>query len=214
MARATATSWRWTAGQPAHAAGGVLQRDAQLGQQRRGGRVEAGLGPHQPPRLLAEHDVRRDVQVVAQRQVLPDHGESLPGRAARIRWHPLAAEVDFAAGRDHVAGDAAHQGGLARAVLARQRDQLTALHGQVDVGQGAEPAVAQVEPGHGQQRRGVIFRVGPGFHVGRRRHADVPASIPAGASAGLPGRDERTGHAVIVWPQSCAWPQRSLTMPT
>jgi hypothetical protein len=78
------------AGQRADGQGGVLQRDAQRAQQRRSGRVEPGLGPHQPPRLLAEQDVSRDIQVVAQRQVLPDHGDPELGRAGRIGRHLLA----------------------------------------------------------------------------------------------------------------------------
>ena len=100
MARATATSCRWPPDSDADAARGVLQRDAQVCEQRRGRRVEAGLRQHEPLRFLAEHDVGRDVQVVAQRQVLPDHGDALLRRAARIRRHPLAAEVDLAARRD------------------------------------------------------------------------------------------------------------------
>ena len=140
------------AGQRPDVAGGVHQRDAQRVQDRCGGRVKAGIGHHQPPRLPAEQDVRRHVQVVAQRQVLPDHGDPALGRPSRIGRDALAREEDLAGGGHHGAGDAADQGRLARAVLARQRDELAAAHAQADIVQGAHPAVADAQPGHGQQR--------------------------------------------------------------
>ena len=162
-------------------------------EQFRGGGVEAGVGQHQPLGLLAEHDVGRDVQVVAQRQVLPDHGDPVPGRASRVGRHRPAREVDLAGGGRDVAGDAADQGGLARAVLARQRDQLAAAHAQVDVVQRPQVTVAAAEAGHGQERRHVrvscsVFRIPAGL-------ADGVLAVWPGGLAAWPGGGGAPGAA-------------------
>ena len=87
IARATATNWRWPPGQRPYGPGRVRERDLVAPQHRRGGGVEADVGQQAPAPLPAEQQVRGDVQVVAQRQVLPDHRDPLarrppPGRAA------------------------------------------------------------------------------------------------------------------------------------
>ena len=139
-------------GQGAHAARGVGERDAQVLEHLRRGGVEPALREHQPPRLVAEQHVGRDVQVFAERQVLPDHGDALLRRGHRVGRHLAARQVDLATGRADVPGDAAHQRGLASAVLARQGDQLTGLDGQVHPAERAHRPEAGLEPGHGQQR--------------------------------------------------------------
>ena len=188
-------------GQRADVARRVAERDAQRGQQFRGGHVETGVRQQQPAAFLAEHDVGGDVQVVAQGQVLPDHRDPLLDRRGLVGRHAPTREEHLAAGRDHFAGDAADQGGLARAVLASQRDELTGLHAEVDVLQGAEPAEADAQPGYGQQwsGRGGARRTGAGLDAAR---LVLRACF---------GRCHRTGHAVIVWPQPDTWPHRAST---
>ena len=127
------------AGQRADVTRRVTERNAQRGQQFSGGRVEPGLRHQHPGALPAEHDVGGDIQVVAQGQVLPDHRDPLLDRRGLVGRHAPTREEHLAAGRDHFAGDAADQSGLARAVLAGQGDEFTGPHAQVDVvaGRGA-----------------------------------------------------------------------------
>ena len=141
------------AGQRTDLAGGVTQRDAQAVEQ--GGRrpVEAAVGEHHPARLAAEQHVGRDVQVLAQGQVLPDHGHALPGRGGRVRGDPAAGDVDLTLAGGDVPGDAAHQRGLAGAVLAGQRDQLARADGQAHAVQGLDRTEPGGQTGHRQQRR-------------------------------------------------------------
>jgi hypothetical protein len=147
---------------------------------------------HQPPGLLPEQDIGRDIQVVAEGQVLPDHGDPQPGRRRRIGEHPLAGQVYLAGRRGDVTGDAAHQGGLARAVLTRQGDELAGLDGEADAVEGPDGPEADGKPGHRQQR-GVRA-----IHGSRRKrgHSDIvgppgPASPsldrPRRSLAGPPG---------------------------
>src|SRR5215470_8922151 len=140
------------AGKGPDAAGGVPQRDPQALQHLCRGRVEPAFREHEAPWLLPQQDVGRHVQVVAQRQVLPDHADSPAGRGARVGGHLPARKEDLTAGRGDVAGDAPHQRRLARAVLAGQGDKLARLHGKVDAVESAHRPEAGVEPGHCQQR--------------------------------------------------------------
>ncbi len=55
---------------------GVRQRDAQPVEQRGGIGMRPGGGEHHPARLPAEKQVGGHVEVVAQSQVLPDHGHA------------------------------------------------------------------------------------------------------------------------------------------
>ena len=160
------------AGQRPYAAGGVLEGDVEARQELGGRGVEARVGHHQPPRFAAEHDVGRDVQVVAQGQVLPDDRDAVLGRPARIIRQPPPGEEDLAVHRDHVAGDTADQGGLARAVLSRQGDEFAGLQAQVDAVQGAHRAVAQAQPRDCQQRRVAcsLARVFAGVRVAAYGH--------------------------------------------
>ncbi len=140
------------AGQRADPPGGVPQRDTQAVELGRRRPVEPAVGEHHAARFPAEQHVGGDVEVLAQRQVLPDHGDTLPGGGGWVAGDPVAGDVHLTLAGHDVPGDAAHQRGLARAVLARQGDQLAGTDGQVHAVQGLNCAVPDGQARNRQQR--------------------------------------------------------------
>ena len=93
IARATASSWRWPPESVLTARVVSWQRDAEAPRAAPRPRRGSAVSERSRPRaLVAEQQVRRDVEVVAQREVLPDdrdaaagHGRRVGRRAARRR---------------------------------------------------------------------------------------------------------------------------------
>ena len=156
------------AGQRADAAGGVAQRHAEALQQLHRVGVHPHVGAQLAAVLAAEHEVRGDVQVVAQGQVLPDHADAVPGQHAGVGRHRPCRTAGSPRRRLDVAADAAHQRGLARAVLPGQGDDLALADAQADAVQGAHRAEAHRQVRHRQQRR----------RRGRRRHGTRRSMTP------------------------------------
>src|SRR5215471_7839829 len=104
-----------------------------------------------PTALPAQQQIRGNVQVVAERQVLPDNGDSLARGGRRVACNP-AIEHYFPAGWPYVTRDAAHQSGLARPVLPGEGDKLAAPDREIDTVEGAERAEPHRQRGHLQQR--------------------------------------------------------------
>ena len=152
--------------QGADQAGGVPDRDTETVQQRRRGRVETAFREDHPARLPAEQNVRRHVEVLAQRQVLPDHGDALAGHSGRVRVDLAAGEEDLALRGGDVPGNAADQRRLAGAVLPGQGDKLTGADRQVHPVKGPHGPECDTETGHGQQwRRHYLGQLGSCNHV-------------------------------------------------
>ena len=110
------------------------------------------VGEQEPAALPPEQHVRGDVQVVAERQVLPDHRDPAPQHRRRVGGHRPASQEYLPGSGRHVTGDAAHQRGLARPVLTGQRHQLARPEAQVDVVQRPQRPEPGGEPLDGQQR--------------------------------------------------------------
>lgn len=127
-----------------------------------GGQQIAGTALHlhlvqdaEPADLTAEEEIADDIEVVAEREVLVDGGD--PQMLGVVR----AADVDGAAPpfegarvgrldpRDHL-----DQGGLPRAVVAHQGDDLTGVDLQIDVPERLDRAEALEDPAQRQQGRG------------------------------------------------------------
>ncbi len=84
--------------------------------------------------LAAQEDVLVDAQVPRQGQVLVDHLDTQHtgvGRAVETDW--MALHEDLARARRVESGEALHERRLARAVVANDSEDLTALEGQADV---------------------------------------------------------------------------------
>jgi hypothetical protein len=141
------------AGKRPDVAAGSRQGNAQLREQLGRLRVHAHVGGELQPPLPAEHQVRGDVQVVAQGQVLPEHADALAGDRDRIGRQRRALDQDLAARRGDVAADAADQCCLASPVLAGQRDDLARPDCEVHPGQRLQRAVAHREVADREQGR-------------------------------------------------------------
>jgi len=93
--------------------------------------------------FAAEEQVRRDVEIVGQRQVL-EHG--LDARRARLdrpgKIHFLAVEPDLAAGALLDCGDLAHEGRLAGAVVAHDGDMFALAQLEIRAFQRMHAAIA------------------------------------------------------------------------
>ena len=102
-----------------------------------------------------------------------------------------------------VAGDAAHQGGLAGAVLARQGDQLAGPHPEIDAFECGQRAEAHRQAGHRQQgRRCLVLVSGGGGHghivvrnTCRPPRPSTPEAVPS---------PKVTDHE--CWRIRCWWP--------
>ena len=147
------------AGERPHSPGGVRQRDVIAAEHRLGGGVETDVGQQLPAPLPAEQQVRGDIQVLAEREVLPDDRDPLARDRQRNMRNGLAIEHDLPARRPHVTRDAAHQGGLARPVLPSQGDKLARPDREVDAVQCPDRAEPDREPRHREQRPGRLRHV-------------------------------------------------------
>ncbi len=86
-----------------------------------------------PRRPLAEHHVLGDRQVGCRRELLEDHPDAAPARGGRVeRAVALARDLDRPGVGLVVAGEDLDEGGLARAVLAEQREHFAAGGVEVD----------------------------------------------------------------------------------
>jgi hypothetical protein len=102
------------------------------------------VDPPGPGQLPAEEEVRDDVEVVAERQILVDRGD--PERRGVRRFvngdrPPLPPDLAGVGGAD--TGDHLDQRGLSGAVVADKadkRDDLAGIHLQAGVGQGLHRA--------------------------------------------------------------------------
>ena len=146
-------------------------------------RVEerGGLRQHVPvvqdqpvAQLVAEEQVGDDAEVVAQREVLPDHGDALIARAERVRGERTAGDLDGAPVGLIGARDALHDGRLAGAVLADQAEDLTRPHGEVDAAEDLEPAETLVHTPNTQRRQ----RSSTVAHSAGRLAVQHPPSLP------------------------------------
>ena len=184
------------AGQRAHAAAqAVDRRDLEVAHAVARVFLHLMLGedPHrvrQRPRLgelAAEIEVRDDVEVVAQRQVLVDGLDPEPVGVARVADRHLAAleAVAPAVGRLR-AGDGLDQRGLAGAVVAHQRDDLARVDLEVDVDERLDGAEALRDPDALEQRRRAQWRTSVGgLGSGRDGHGNT---VPHGARARIGAR--------------------------
>src|SRR5262249_3497038 len=86
----------------------VREREGQPGEDRGGARVDVGFGAEQESGLSAEEQVRGDVEVLAEREVLPDDGDAIGGDGRPGRGGRPEAE-DLATGRREIADDAANE---------------------------------------------------------------------------------------------------------
>ncbi len=103
--------------------------------------LEQGLGPravgrdaHQT-RLDHERLDRREERVVA--DLLGDQADQ-SARRAELAHHVVSEDLDGTARRPAQPGDAPDEGGLARAVGAKQREDLSCLHLEIDLVDGHE----------------------------------------------------------------------------
>ncbi len=115
-------------------AGGVKRREFQVAKQRGRVAVQPDVRQQMMPPLPAEQQVRGDIQVVAEGEVLPDDADATAGNGERADRQRAACEQDLAACRGDVTGDAPHQGGLACPVLPGQGDDLSGHYLQVHPG--------------------------------------------------------------------------------
>ena len=110
--------------------------------------------------LAAEEHVHVHGLLVGEGEVLVDDLDTeLAGARGVGGLGEVAVDVDLPGGRRVDAGDQLDQGGLAGAVVADQRDDLTAVQGQAEVGDrhdAAELLAHVVEP----QRRNVGLGLG------------------------------------------------------
>jgi len=130
--------------------------------------VESCVGQEHEAPLPAEQEIGGHVQVVAEREVLPYHGDAAAAGHRRITADGTALEQHVAARRRHVARDAPHERRLARAVLARESDDLPGAHIEIDAAQRDERSERDGEVTK-RQHRSTSSRHGRG----RRRHVDI-----------------------------------------
>ena len=196
VARATATACRW----PPDSELTRLRRLSIVVTWRSRMRSDAcssisvlGEDPHrvrERPRLgelTAEVEVRDDVEVVAQRQILVDGLDPEPVGVARVadRHLPALEAVAPAVGGLR-AGDGLDQRGLAGAVVAHERDDLARVDLEVDVGERLDGAEALRDPDALEQRRRAQWRTSVGgLGSGRDGHGNT---VPHGARARIGAR--------------------------
>ena len=129
-----------------------------------GGRVGVHLdvGEKLAAAFSAEQQIRRDVEVVAQRQVLPDHAHAELRGGGRHRRHRLPADPDRPAHRRDVPRDSPDQRGLARPVLPGKGHDLPRPQREIDPLKRRQRAKAHREPGHrefGYHAQGRALRI-------------------------------------------------------
>ena len=133
--RAMATVWRWP---PDSDATGIADaRDArrQLAQQLPCARLHLDLVQPGRAQLLTEEQVRDDVEVLAQREVLKHRRDAQAQRGLGSGWTPARPRKRSFPRRPVHAGQDLHERGLAGAVVADDGDDLARGDVKVDVGQ-------------------------------------------------------------------------------
>ena len=124
----------------------------------------AGDGAHFPPveqqaagagGLAAQEDVFRDAQVRGQREVLVNGAHALgPGGQRGGGAVGLPVEDHFPGVGGIRPGEDAHQGRLARAVLADERVDAAGMDREIHTAQGRRGAKGLLDASHCEQRRG------------------------------------------------------------
>ena len=133
-------------GEGVHRLGGVPERDVELLKQGRGATVEARVREQAEPTLVAEEKVRRDVEVLAEREVLPDDGNPEIGDGIRRGHDRDSVDRDRAVRRGHVTDETPHERGLSRSVLTGERHNFADPDVEVDVVEGLEPTEPDRRP--------------------------------------------------------------------
>src|SRR5580698_4127275 len=103
---------------------GVPHGDTELREQPGCLLVQCDVGEHVPAALVAEHHVRRHVEILGQREILPDDPDPQLGGSCGNGCDRAPADPDRARGRRDVPGDGPDQRGLPGPVLAGQRHHL------------------------------------------------------------------------------------------
>jgi hypothetical protein len=130
---------------------------------------------------MAEEQIGDDVQVFAQRQVLEHGGDAHAERHARVLQRYPAAEIFDRAGRGLVdAGEDVDEGRLARAVVSHERDDLSGMDVELDVGKRRHRAEALGDSAEAQNGFG-RWRLG---HDGDSSHPQVDGSVCPARQAG------------------------------
>src|ERR1700722_3398755 len=128
--------------------------------------------------LPAEEHVRDDVEVVAQREVLVNGRDAEAGRVLRrVQVDLLALPEHLAVIRRVDAGHAFDQRGLARAVVAEQRGDLSGRDVEVDAVQRLDRPEVLADPGQPQQLLPLRLSRVRVVH----RHPEIPADLHASA---------------------------------
>ena len=130
----------------------------------------------EPTRLAADQDVRRDVHLREQRQLLRHTGDAELLGAVRCQGAELlAAHLDAAdVGGDH-AGEDLDERRLAGAVLAEQGEHLAGADREVHAGEGVGgPESLRHAAQARRERRAWVGRIGNGRHVGRNVSRTAP----------------------------------------
>ena len=98
-------------------------------------------------RLAAEEEVARDIEIVAERQVLVDHLDAGGARIPRRReGRAPAVDQDLAAVGLLRAGEDLHQRRFAGAVVAEDAEHFAGMDGEVDGTEGGDGAVGLRDP--------------------------------------------------------------------
>ena len=129
------------AGEISHQQAGIRNRDPESFKHLPGvgvhfGLVEKGDTEDRFHRLAAHKQIARDVDRVAQRQILVDHLDMAAARIGRISELLLfAVDANRAAGGDHRPREYFGQGGFPRAVIAHQAQHLARSQLEIDSAQ-------------------------------------------------------------------------------
>ena len=106
------------------------------------------------PRLTTEIDIRRDIQIAKNVQLLMDEGDSEFHRIGDVIDHYRPAfNEDFPGIRLIHAAEDFHEGGFARAVFPAQGNNLATPDGQIDVVEGFDAGESLGNSPHFEQRR-------------------------------------------------------------
>src|SRR5690606_21582225 len=147
--------------------------------------------------LAAKEQVLYDRQILGEQDFLMDEHDAAPfGVGGPVEDHVLAKIVDRSEAGLDVAGYQTHERGLASAVLAYDRMNLTAMDGEVDVTQNRDRTILLARSGQPQQLCGLRRRRRPylkrSFHhwsnTGSRRSRDRSMCTRIAASAASASR--------------------------
>jgi hypothetical protein len=142
-----------SARQRLHRAGGVRDGNAKLRQEMGRVGMQVDGGEQVPLSLVAEHDVGTDVEVVGERQVLPDDPHAASRGGHRIRGKRLSVQLDGARVGGEVAAERPDQRCLPGAVLPGDGDAFPSPHRQADPVEGGQRPEPHSQPGRRKFRR-------------------------------------------------------------